>query len=800
MGNQGHIKGNWLAHFNQVYAARKWLVLLGLILITFIVYHEVLHHDFVNFDDSKLIFQNKVVTESAQPVKDSFTWGLYDGHYKPMVFLSWWVEYKLVGETPWLFHLDNLLLHLCNVVLVFFLGRSLLPQFGLKKDKIIFGSALLAALFAVHPLHVESVAWAVERKDVLFSFFFLLGWLVYIRYISRPKPLLLVAVAVLYLLSMLSKSMGITLIAVLFLTDLLYQRKGLKRLVVEKIPAFLCFLTGAYLFGLLGGISDIGAELLPTVELGAPNVGGESEQLGLWNSVEIHATKLLLWLLHILFPARLSVVYLGASTMKAVGAFKYIAPFVLGGLVYGAYRLRAARPELLFGLLFFLITISPIIPVSTTGGIGVFLSDRYTYIPMLGILVILLGAALRLRAANLKHIALPIAGLAVLALSLMSFRAIKVWENSETLWTNALVKVGDNAAAYNGRGKYYLELEAYDKALSDFDAAIKANPRYALSHFNRCVLMIELGNFEEALASISNYLNIRTKEWQAFEKRAYIYDQLGQPEAALRDIGRALALKPNAASLYVTSADIYINTEQWDKAMENIKRSIELTPDYWLAYQKEALLYEYLNNMDAALASIDKAIALKKDEPLLLNNKSVILYKMGRTEEALQTIEQCLALDEGYEAGRATKSLILAGTGMAGSKKSEAQAKQEATVQNQYLQYKAKAEQMKKADRKAEAIGFYTECIKLSPDNFSNYVERGALYLNTGNNALAVEDFTEALRLNPDFHQALLFRSMAYNNLKQYADAVRDAESARSKGVQVDPAYMQKIEKDLAGG
>ena len=174
----------WFHKFNQYIEQRNWLIYAYLIALTFIISHQVLLSDFVNFDDSKLIYNHAIVNSEQVPIKEAFSWGFRRGHYKPLVFLSWWSEYKLFGKAPFIFHFNNLLLHLFNVLLVFFIGKALLVQFKISKEKVLFGSLFLATLFSVHPLHVESVAWAVERKDVLFSFFFLSAWLSYIRYLN----------------------------------------------------------------------------------------------------------------------------------------------------------------------------------------------------------------------------------------------------------------------------------------------------------------------------------------------------------------------------------------------------------------------------------------------------------------------------------------------------------------------------------------------------------------------------------------------------------------------------------------
>ena len=223
-----------------------------LLLVTFGIYFQVTGHEFVNYDDDTLITNNRVVVDPVRSWTECFSWNIFTPHFKPLVLLSWRAEYQTFGEKPAIFLFNNLLLHTLNVLLVFFLSLTLLKKFIPDQKQIISLAAFFVALaFAVHPLHVESVAWAVERKDVLYTFFFLLSWWSYLQYLEKSKYTYLLLCALLYLLVLLSKSMGITLIAVLFLTDYLYGRKNIVGLIKEKIPVILFFVVGIYLYGLV---------------------------------------------------------------------------------------------------------------------------------------------------------------------------------------------------------------------------------------------------------------------------------------------------------------------------------------------------------------------------------------------------------------------------------------------------------------------------------------------------------------------------------------------------------------------
>src|SRR5688572_3622620 len=172
-----------------------------LLLITFGIYFQVTDHDFVNYDDDTLITTNRVVVDPNKSWTDCFTWNIFTPHFKPLVLMSWRAEYQTFGEKPGVFLFNNLLLHAFNVLLVFFLSLKLLRRFIPDQRQVISLAAFFVALaFAVHPLHVESVAWAVERKDVLYTFFFLLSWLSYLQYLEKNKYTYLLLCALFYLL------------------------------------------------------------------------------------------------------------------------------------------------------------------------------------------------------------------------------------------------------------------------------------------------------------------------------------------------------------------------------------------------------------------------------------------------------------------------------------------------------------------------------------------------------------------------------------------------------------------------
>ncbi len=591
-----------------------------LLLVTFGIYLQVTSHEFVNYDDDTLITTNRVVVDAGKSWTDCFTWNIFTPHFKPLVLLSWRAEYQAFGEKPGVFLFNNLLLHAFNVLLVFFLSLTLLRKFIPDQKQVISLAAFFVALtFAVHPLHVESVAWAVERKDVLYTFFFLLSWWSYLQYLEKNKYTYLLLCALFYLLVLLSKSMGITLIAVLFLTDYLYGRKNLVGLIKEKIPVILFFVVGIYLYGLVdyltgfvsGGAAGSGTNLPETLQVA-------SESSPFLQIVLMAFLKIFLMLVHVLIPLHISVIYEGLEIQKMLGIFFFIIPFVVIGLFYLAYRFSGRHKEILFGLLFFLITFSPAITIGKYEGVGVFVGDRYTYAPMLGLLVAMVVLCFRFQSSfkQLPIVLLSILSIIYIALTLP---AIGVWKNAETLWTNAIEKTKCAAPAYNGRGVYYLnKTKENDKALADFDQAILCDSNHVRAVYNRGIILMNKNRNAEAL----------------------------------RDYNRAIILNPKYVEAYVNRGNILRDQEQNDAAMMDYNTAIQLSPEFSKSYFNRGSLFLNLKRFDEAIADCNTAISLDRNYAKAYYNKGVALFNLTRKDEACQEFRTSLTL--GYQAADKT--------------------------------------------------------------------------------------------------------------------------------------------------
>ena len=607
-----------------------------LLLVTFGGYHQVLRNDFVDIDDPKLILNNRAVSDPSTPIARCLQWNLYRAHYKPVTALTWRMEYMLVGDKPFLYHLNNLLLHIANVILVFFIGLKLLRKFFEERNKIQLGAFIFALLFSLHPLHVESVAWAVERKDVLFSFFYLGGWLTYLEYLQKKKYIWLLVTAILYFLSMMSKSMGITLLAVLFLTDILYKRKINFKLLIEKIPVFAIFLVSLHLFGLLFDFSSKDTAGLTFVA--ESHQASNFETLNLFTPLVRRIVTIFLrfsfWLGHVFVPIKCALIYPKKDILDFFGKGLLIFPFLIGAIYLTAFFLRKKVPEVLWGLLFFGATISPAIAISDSGT-AVFLPDRYLYIPLTGVIFFLTVIAIKLYSKN-KNLVLIAVGIVTIWFAILTYKQVKVWENTGTLWTRVIDLFSCNAEVINARANYYKNIGETEKAIADLNDAISCDSTLPQPYYGRAMYNFNSRNYANAVNDFNNYVKYKRSGFNAevFSNRGAAYFSIGEVEKALVDYERAIQLDSNFVNVYQNRAIAYKSLKKHNEAIGDWSKLIGFRPDNMPYYVERGDAYFASSKFKKAINDYSKAIELKPKNGGIYFKRSYAYYRSKSFTEA----------------------------------------------------------------------------------------------------------------------------------------------------------------------
>lgn len=572
------------------------------VLITYLTFTPALKNGFINWDDNGYVFENPHLAKPL-PEAAAYFFGphYFIGNYIPVTMMVYALEYRQAKLNPRLYHQVNLLLHLANVVLVF----CLIYLLSGKKPWV---AALVALFFGVHPMHVESVAWVSELKDVLYSFFFLAGLLSYYRYLqqqqqpARKKFWPALPVVLFFLLSLLSKPAAVVFPLVLLLLDFYTRRRVSKWVWLEKLPLFLL----SIIFGLIAIKAQEADQLL-------------HDYYPLGQRLLFASHSLLNYILRLFLPLNLSIFYpYPAAASGGLPALYYISPLIVAALGYGVYRSLKQSRLLAFGFLFFLVNIALVLQVISVG--DAIMADRYTYLPYIGLFFVLAMGLDRLyhsRQESLKTLK-PLAAGGVLILALACCYASnarsKVWQNDNTIGSDLLEKFPDDRLALNNQGFLLYVQERYAEAIPLLRRAVDLKPDYTRASINL----------------INSYLAISD------------YDN------ALKAVDLALGQKPLDANLLNIKGYLLFTQKDYQGSVLAYRKAIAVKKDNIKAYISISESYYALKDYDKGIATMDAALAVEPDNAMLLNNKGYFLFLKGRYPDAVEYFKSALRLQPGY--------------------------------------------------------------------------------------------------------------------------------------------------------
>lgn len=508
------------------------LICFGLVFVTFAAFEPIRHNDFVSYDDAMYVTENPSVNEgfSVESVLWAFT-TTHASNWHPLTWLSHMLDCELFGLRPFWHHFVNLLFHTANTVLLFWVLARMTGE--------VWASAFVAALFAVHPLHVESVAWAAERKDVLSGFFWMLGMLCYVRYVERPGAARYMVLLLVFALGLMAKPMVVTLPFVLLLLDYWplnrLRMSTTLRLVGEKWGLFVlaaasCAVT--YIAQETTGATEMVAGLPLSIRAGNAFV---SYVVYLWRLV---------------YPRALAVLYPHPGTSLAmwqvIGSAVVLA-LVTAGTIYFAGR---GKSYAAVGWLWYLGTLVPVVGLVQVGRQA--MADRYMYLPSIGVFIILAwGMAELLGRLFYRKVVLATAAFVVLGVSVLCTRVqVGYWQNDLTLYRRALAVTENNAFMHYSLGDALRQAGRLEEAVKEYRAALRIEPGHTRSHGNLGNALYLLGRVDEAIEHYrraveadSNYINARYNLGLALSSR-------GEYEEAMSQYRRVLEAEPdNAAAL-----------------------------------------------------------------------------------------------------------------------------------------------------------------------------------------------------------------------------------------------------------
>ena len=512
---------------------RGWIaacVCVCLALLTWGVFAQTLRYDFVNYDDPQYVYQNVRITNgsSFSNVAWAFT-HIHSENWHPLTTITHMLDCQLYGLKAGWHHFTNVLLHTVAVVLLFLALQ--------RMTGALWRSAFVAALFAIHPLHVESVAWIAERKDVLSAAFFMLTLLAYFHYTRAPSIGRYLILALVVALGLMSKPMLVTLPFVLLLLDywplrrFLAIRAGggrqLLQLIAEKIP--------------LTALSAVSSIVTFLAQRGAI---GWTEQLPVSARISNAIVTYVVYIWQMLWPAKLAVFYPHPELRLPIWAIA-LAIIALVGITAAAFILRKRAPYLITGWLWYLGMLVPVIGLVQVGWQGH--ADRYTYLPQIGLYMAVTWTVADLTVSwRFQHIVL--AAVAALLVAVLSWRAwlqTSYWRDSETLFTHALAVTSNNDVALNNLGIIYLDKGQLDEAISKLQAAIDLRPENGPAHDNLAKALLRKGRLPEAMVHYRKFLEIEPGNVEARNTLGTVLIQQGRLTEAIAQWQEALTIQPN---------------------------------------------------------------------------------------------------------------------------------------------------------------------------------------------------------------------------------------------------------------
>ena len=587
----------------------KTILAAALITIAVLLsYSPVFKSGFVSSDDGVLVTDNGLIRDLSSKNLKSIFFSPYCGLYHPAVLLSYAAEYRFFGYNPKAFHLTNLLLHISNTLLVFVI--ILLLGGGMPAA---FAGALL---FGVHPAHVESVAWIAERKDVLYSVFYLSSLAAYICYLDQNKRRLLTLSLAMFLLSLLSKPMAVTLPAVLFLIDYFRSRKIGWKEVLEKTPFLI--LSGIFVY----------------IALNSHYASSDSPAqpaLSLTGSLTQAANGPAFYLAKIFWPVKLSYYYpYWQETWKDFFA-NQPALFAAEALLLAAvfYSVKYGK-TVLFGAAFFLITLLPALQILPFG--LKIPADRHLYIPSLGIIYIAATALAGLynrtgRPAKLIYSA--IVALTAATLCFATYSRCEIWRNSYTLYTDAIEKYPKLANPYKDRGDVYKDEDKLDYALADYAKALELKPDFAQVFNNRANLYMGQKKAAQAIDDYTAAIKINTGYIAAIYNCAIAYGEIQAYDKALADYTAAIEKRPGYYEAFNNRGILNAKMGLKTQALNDFTKAISINPDFSEAYHNRA--FAYCLSGDNVRCAGDVRVLLERKYPV-----NPLLLKMLRDKKLIQ--------------------------------------------------------------------------------------------------------------------------------------------------------------------
>jgi len=635
----------------------KFGICLFLAAVSLAVFGQTIRYQFVNFDDDLYVYNTPAIQSglTLKGIGAAFT-NPHAHNWHPLTTISHMLDCQLYGLNAAGHHATNVILHTIAVLLLFWVLQQMTGA--------TWRSALVAALFAVHPLHVESVAWVSERKDILSAVFFFLMLYAYTRYARAPSVMRYLAVAILFAAGLMSKPMLVSAPIILLLLDYWplrrfeqpslitgktkvsqsdNKRRTRRRLYLEKIPLFVL---SAFVSVLTFVLQKRTAGAIPPLPF-------------LWR-VENAVVSYAIYIWKTLWPANLAVFY--PHPNDTLPLWEVIAAIMLLLTITAALIVfRRQRPYLLTGWFWYLVMLIPVIGIVQVGEQGH--ADRYTYLPHIGLFMAMVWFAIdvaTVRQSKPRVAATTAAAvLIILALTWVAFIQTSYWRNSELLWTHALAVTSDNDVAHNNLGYLCNDRGELDEAISHFESAARIRSGKRDPHYDLASAFVQMnlgdslagkGRTDEAVAHYNEAIRLQPDYADAYYNRGTVLFKKGRTDEAVADWTKALEMAPNDADAHTSLGNALLQKGLLWEAIAHYETALALALED--PHSRNNLAWVLATASDSSIRDGARAVGFAQEavqlsggrEPLFLRTLAAAYAESGRFSEAIAVAQQAAAI------------------------------------------------------------------------------------------------------------------------------------------------------------
>ncbi len=743
------------------------ITILSVLFITLIVYIPVFDNELTNWDDKGYIIENEVIHDiSVDNILELFQ--RYDmGNYHPLTMISLMLDYSISTKYPaeelneppivdgtW-FHVHNVILHLLNTFLVFLFIYKLVYLFRKRvlnrrgiSDAPFFVAVITALFFGVNTLHVESVAWVSERKDVLYSFFFMLSLHFYLKNFETRKISNYILSIVFFILSLLSKGQAVSLVITLIAIDFLLQRKWFSaKVLVEKIPYFVL----ALVFGAVAIMAQKHGEAIHDIK-----------EYPFYFRFLFASYGFLMYLIKMLFPFKLAAIYPYPDIRGGLSAIFLFYPIPVIAIIISFFYIVKRNRQIAFAMLFFAINIFLVLQLLPVG--SAIMADRYVYIPSIGffMLLALLCYQLYKKGKSLKPFVFVIVIGFTMYWGVRTFQQNDIWQNSITLWQSTLKNSERAVVGWNNYGSAIEKLgnkykkagdekkmrEYKEESIKLFSKAISLKPDYSHAYYNRGTAKKDIDMFESAIADFDSAIIIEPEFPEAFHNRGIAKESAGDLEGAIADYSRGIELKPELYKLYTSRGVAKGKLGKLEAAIADFNKSIAMQPRNAEAYSNRGFAKVKLNKWKEGIKDYNKALNIKPESTEALYNRAIAMYHLGDTTASLNDYNRLLTIDAKHVDGRYNRGILFFN-----QKKYE------------------------------EALADLDIVIQLNPSHLEARNARGKINIRLENWQKVVDDYSYILKVQPKYGLAYYQRGLARIQLGQKQAGCTDLHTSLKLGV-----------------